>query len=305
MGDYIFHYEELRSFMDADIVHIQFGTYKYPFDIMKAAGLFKGKLVTTFHGFDAHFTQENKAQQEGFYSELFASGDAFTVNSGYLKEKILELGCPEQKVTLIPIPVDTDYFRPAPSNSEAIRLLSVGRLTELKGHSYGIKAVHALMDKGYELRYDIVGQGEEKENLEKLIADLGLGHSVKLHDKRTQAEILNLMQDSDIYLMTSIVDRSGRGEAQGLVTGEAQACGLPVVGFKSGGVPSTLADGRTGFLVPEKDVVAMAERLAFLIDHPEERGQMGIEARKFVEQEFSLEVISWKWSELYAQVLAS
>lgn len=306
-GNYVLHYEEVRPFIDADVVHIQFGTSKYPFDALKASGLFKGKVVTTFHGFDAHFGQVDQAERMLFYSQLFKYGEAFTANSKFLEQRLIDLGCPRDKLSVIPMPVDTDYFRPLKSSTEGdeIAILSVGRLVELKGHAFGIRAVRRLMDKGYKLRYDIVGVGEEKDSLEALIAELGLQESVTLCGARSQSEVRQLMQRSDLYLMTSAVDKTGRREAQGLVSGEAQACGLPMIAFKSGGVPSTLADGQTGFLVPEKEVEAMAERIAYLIDHPEMRRQMGEEARKFIEQNFSLQVISQQWADLYSRLLES
>lgn len=303
-GNYVLHYEEVRPFIDADVVHIQFGTSKYPFDALKASGLFKGKVVTTFHGFDAHFGQVDQAERMLFYSQLFKYGEAFTANSKFLEQRLIDLGCPRDKLSVIPMPVDTDYFRPLKSSTEGdeIAILSVGRLVELKGHAFGIRAVRRLMDKGYKLRYDIVGVGEEKDSLEALIVELGLQESVTLCGARSQSEVRQLMQRSDLYLMTSTVDKTGRREAQGLVSGEAQACGLPVIAFESGGVPSTILDGKTGCLVPENDVEAMAEKLAFLIDHPEERLQMGQEACTFVERNFSLQVIQHTWAELYAEL---
>ncbi len=302
-GKYLFQYESVRGFIDADIIHIQFGVYKFPFDELKALGVIKGKLITTFHGFDAHYTKSDLADWKLYYKGLFICGSLFTANSNYLGEKLIEMGCPPQRLKIIPMPIDTDYFIPStcPVENESIHMLSVGRLIKLKGHEFGIHAIHGLRAKGYAIKHTIIGSGEEMNPLKKLIAELGLEDVVTIEGNRTQAEVLQAMRASDIYLMTSTCDASGRREAQGVVVGEAQACGLPIVAFRSGGIPSMICEGETGLLIAENDVEQMIEKLEVLIQDPELRKRMGTAARSFVEKNFSLRSIHRTWEEVYAE----
>ena len=180
-------------------------------------------------------------------------------------------------------------------------MLSVGRLIKLKGHEFGIHAIHGLRAKGYAIKHTIIGSGEEMNPLKKLIAELGLEDVVTIEGNRTQAEVLQAMRASDIYLMTSTCDASGRREAQGVVVGEAQACGLPIVAFRSGGIPSMICEGETGLLIAENDVEQMIEKLEVLIQDPELRKRMGTAARSFVEKNFSLRSIHRTWEEVYAE----
>jgi colanic acid/amylovoran biosynthesis glycosyltransferase len=244
-------------------------------------------------------------ERTDYYRSLFNDGLLFTANSPYLKEKLIELGCPEEKLRVIPMPVDTMKFRPAESfmDHTVIRLISVGRLVKIKGHEYGIRAVGILKSRGCDVQYRIIGVGEEEQRLRSLISELGLEGIVEMEGLLSQDRIVTRMQGSDIFLMTSTYDESGRREAQGLVTGEAQACGLPVVAFRSGGVPSTLLDGETGFLVPENDIDGMAERIEYLIGHPTERQQMAKSARTHVEKNFSLRAMEAHWEGIYADLL--
>jgi len=302
-GKYLFQYESVRDFIHADIIHIQFGVYKFPFDELSALGVVKGKLITTFHGFDAHFNEEDRAEKSAYYKLLFQYGHLFTANSDYLKNKLIALACPIEKLQVVPMPVDTGFFRSVPKkdNEKDIRLLSVGRLIELKGHEYGIRAVKELRLQGFTVRYKIIGSGDELKRLKKIISDLELEQVVELAGDCNQEEVLHSMQSSDIFLMTSTCDKAGRREAQGVVVAEAQACGLPVVAFRSGGVPSAIAEGISGLLATENDVEGMAEHLEHLIRHPELRKSMGIAARTYVEENFSLDLINERWARLYSK----
>ena len=103
--------------------------------------------------------------------------------------------------------------------------------------------------------------------------------------------------------MTSTFDECGRRETQGLVTAEAQACGLPVVAFRSGGVPYTIEEAKTGFLAEEKNVTEFTQHLRKLcIDEPL-RKEMGQNARKYVEDNFCLNKSAQKQISLYEKVL--
>ena len=102
--------------------------------------------------------------------------------------------------------------------------------------------------------------------------------------------------------MTSITDTDGCGEAQGVVTAEAQSCGLPVVAFDSGGVSETLVDHETGFLIPERNTDLLVEKVKYLINNPHERINMGLKAREFVVHQFSNMMIKPIWEEVYLRV---
>ena len=88
-----------------------------------------------------------------------------------------------------------------------------------------------------------------------------------------------------------------------VVTAEAQACGLPVVAFRSGGVPYTLDDGVTGLLVPEADEQQYFQALSDLINNPAKRQEMGRNARKFVEKNFSMKENCAKFLKIYDNLL--
>jgi colanic acid/amylovoran biosynthesis glycosyltransferase len=92
-------------------------------------------------------------------------------------------------------------------------------------------------------------------------------------------------------------------EGQALVLQEAQAMGLPVLSTLHNGIPEGLLDGKSGFLVPEKDVEALAEKLNYLIDRPEEWPQMGKAGRQYVENRYNITNLNNQLVEMYRQLL--
>lgn len=305
-GGAFLDYHDLKILNNYPVVHVEFGYSITSLDRMKALGLLKSKLIVTFHGADAHFNSETKDQKKMYYDLLFKVGDYFTCNTEYLRNQLLQLGCPEDKLEVVHVPVDTEKFKPLKNkreSSDTIKLLSVGRLVKWKGHHLGIEVVNILRSKGLKVEYRIVGEGSEYNKLEKLISAHGLNNEVRLLGKLSQEEVLENMQKCDLFLMTSTSDDSGRRETQGVVTIEAQACGKPAIGFNSGGTKYTILDGESGFLCEEGNVHMMADKVQRLIEDPELRHIMGKRAIDFIGNNFSNRVISKKWSRIYDELL--
>jgi colanic acid/amylovoran biosynthesis glycosyltransferase len=100
--------------------------------------------------------------------------------------------------------------------------------------------------------------------------------------------VKQVLDSSHIYVQPSVVTADGRREACGVAMLEAQALGLPVVATNIGGIPEAVADGRSGLLVDQKDPDALADRMIYLIKHPEVWHQMGLAGRRHVADNFDL-----------------
>ncbi len=297
-----------KQFKNYDIIHVQYGTNVKPVDILKQVGLLKSKLIVSFHGHDLSFPINGIIKNEGYYDVLFKSADLLVTNTPYLEKSLLELGAPKEKVLSIPVGVDNKIFSPVFEKhnlSTECRLISVGRLVRIKGHIYGIECLKKLVDKGYNAHYTIVGSGNQRDFLMEKIKLYNLKNNISLVGMKSQLEIRELLRSHDIFLMTSVRDPDYGMETQGLVTAEAQACGLPVVGFDSGGVKYTLEDEVTGFLVKEGDVNAMTDRVEQLINNPKLRKKMGASAIKFINENYSQQHIDKVWIKEYAKIVVS
>lgn len=297
----IYQFDFYRRFKNADVFHIQFGTNKHPVDLLKISGLLKADLVVSFHGHDLFFPINNRIPNNGYYNHLFKASKYLIANTPFLKQKLLELKAAEEKIKVIPVAVDTDYFFPILKKpNQIIKFLSVGRLEKFKGHLWGIEIAKILKEKGYQFEYLIAGEGSMVNEIIERIKRYNLNNSIHLTGKVSHNEVRNLMQDADIFLMTSITDADYGVETQGLVTAEAQACALPVVAFDSGGVSFTIESNQSGFLCDELDIKCMASNIEKLIKDEKLRYKMGENARKYIKKEYSESSIIPRWQKIYS-----
>ena len=186
-----------------------------------------------------------------------------------------------------------------------INILTVARLVEKKSVHYGIEAVAKVVKRYPFVQYEIAGDGPLKGDLVGLIDKLDINENVKLLGWKQQNEISELMSHADILLAPSVTGKEGDQEGIPVVLMEAMARGLPVISTYHSGIPELVQDGRSGFLVRERDIDALAEKLEHLITHPEMRDQMGAEGRKYVEENYNIDKLNDRLVEIYEEILTS
>ena len=286
-----------------DIIHSHFGPNGIIGAYLKEIGI-PGKYLTNFHGYDVNSYPRIKGKDT--YKNLFKVGDIFFANTNFTKQRLIQLGCIDSKIIILPVGLNLDRYKfidRERQRNQPLTILSVGRLVEKKGHEYAIKAIKKIINLNKDIVYYIAGNGPMKKTLEKLIADLEITSYVKLLGAAEQNEVYDLYKKSDIFVLPSITASDGDCEGQALVIQEAQATGLPVISTFHNGIPEGLLDGVSGFLVNEKDVDALAERITYLIDHPEMRQKMGVEGRHFVESNYDIKLLNQKLICVYEKVL--
>jgi len=286
-----------------NIYHGHFGESGVSLVKMKKAGVVKGKIVTTFHGYDAHFTPQNTNVQKAFYRDLFVKGDVLTVNSNYTSKQIVELGCPIEKIVKLPVGLDTEKYKPLgdkPSYGHKTKILSIGRLVAFKGHTYGIEAMAHLKRMGIsDFEYKIIGDGELEEELRATITQLGLEREVRLVGSKSQEEIIQLMSEAHIFLHPAVTASNGRQENQGLVLQEAQAMEMAVIATRTGGIPEGVLENESALLIEEKDSRAIANALKYLIENKELISRFGIAGREYVKKHFDIKRLNDHLVDIY------
>ncbi|MBI3107472.1 MAG: glycosyltransferase [Candidatus Rokubacteria bacterium] len=173
-------------------------------------------------------------------------------------------GASTDRIAVIPCGVDTELFRPMPQ-VEAKRLLFWEAMTALDG------AAQLLI---------VGGDQDEPENghadyLRERVSVLGLRERVSFLGAQPQERLRLFYAAADATVMPSYY------ESFGMVALEAMACGSPVIASRVGGRTTTVRDGVTGFLVPEGDAGALAERVALLLEDRGRRAQLGREAQRW------------------------
>src|SRR3990170_118979 len=286
-----------------DIIHSHFGINGALAIYLKLMGV-PGRYITTFHGYDVNSLPHQAAP--GYYKDLFSHGDRFTSNTEYTRRRAVSLGCDEKKITILPVGLDIGKFKYSPRVLKAgapVRLLTIGRLVEKKGHEYALKAVKALKDKGFNVRYTIAGDGPEKNRLEALSNSLGVSEQVEFLYDIHEHEALDLYSRSHIFVLPSVTSVDQDREGQALVLQEAQASGMPVVSTLHNGIPEGVLDGGSAFLVPERDHVMLAEKIEYLIKRPSTWSDMGLAGRRFVEQKYDIRKLNNELVGIYEEML--
>ena len=269
-----------------DVVHCHFGPIGQTVAQLRDLGAIDGRLVTVFHGVDA---SAQLRASPGCYRFLFGAGDLFLPVSREWRRRLVESGCDPRRIAVHRMGVDTSGLRYRPRSCEpgrTLRVLTVGRLIEKKGIEHGLRAIAQLARAGFDVAYDIAGDGPLRPSLERLAAHFGIGQLVRFHGWLDRTAVVALMRDADILLAPSVTARDGDQEGIPVTLMEAMAAGLPVVATRHSGIPELIEDGRSGLLVPERNSAAVASALIRLLHAPGESEYLARNARERVCEEF-------------------
>ena len=286
------------------IVHAHFGSIGLLAAKMQRFGAINGKLITSFHGYDANVFP--RINGNGCYKELFYAVELCTVSSDFIRQRVKALGAEEVKLVKHPVGVDTKGFVPKnhrANTHQEIVIATVARLVKVKGLEYAIRAIAKVVQKFPNIQYEIAGSGPLEHKLKGLAQDLGISSSVHFLGAQTQEQIKKLYDRAHIFVLSGVRTADGAEEGQGVVLLEAQAAGLPVVATCVGGIPESIMDGESGFLVPERDVDALAEKLIYLIEHPEIWPEMGRAGRAHVEANYDIDELNDRLVEIYTRLI--
>ena len=286
-----------------DICHAHFAGDGDSMAWLRAAGMLDCPLVVSVHGYDI---MERRHGEHPRYRFLFQHASAVIATTKFMAEATERLGCPRSRLQIMPSGIDIDRFEPRVRTWQPgapLHLLSVGRLVEVKGIEYAIRAVALLRDTGMDVHYSVVGDGPLRDELEALVRQLGLTTDVTFHGAQPRENLLGYFARHHLFLFPSCTSSGGAQEAQGLVVVEAQASALPVVASRSGGIPEVMQDGRTGILIPEKNPDALAAAVRQLADRCEDWPAMGRAGRAWAEQNFRHDVYLSKTEHLYRGLL--
>lgn len=218
-----------------------------------------------------------------------------------------EWGIAERKVQVLHPGVDTEWFTPAPPGEATRRelgwenrtvVLTAGRLQVRKGHDMLIRALPAIRERTPNVLYAIVGDGEERQRLERLARELNVSEQVRFHGEMDYAKLRSCYQQCDLFVLPNR-EVAGDFEGFGMVLLEAQACGKPVIAGDSGGTRETMKVGETGLIVDCRTPAPLADAVVSLLGDPQRRERMGIAARQWVEDRFDWEPLAAQARQLF------
>jgi colanic acid/amylovoran biosynthesis glycosyltransferase len=253
---------------------------------LRRLGVLTGKLVVGLRGSDISRYVTRRGPR--VYRRLFREGDLFLPVCQAFARKILALGCSPSKTIVHHTGINLNRFpyRPRQVGTDGrLRLITVGRLVEKKGIKYALGAVRRLSDAGVVVGYNIVGDGPLRQQLQHDVEQMGLQSQVRFSGWYTHSQVQLALESADVLLAPCVTAADGDEEGIPNVLREGMAAGLPVISTYHSGIPELIQDGLNGLLAPERDPVALAERVRWLADNPQAWRPMLTAARRTVEED--------------------
>ena len=223
--------------------------------------------------------------------------------------ELARLGVPGDRTSVVPCGVDVEHFTPIPPRDvewdlprgAQFRLVSAGRLVPRKGVASVVEAMSQLPDvelviAGGDGSAD-AASNSERERLDDLARQHGVADRVRFVGQMSRGEMAALLRSADVVVCTPWY------EPFGIVPLEAMACGIPVVGSAVGGLLDSVADGRTGILVPPRDSPAIGRAVRTLLDSPERRTAFGRAGRERALAHYTWDRVAASTAEIYSQVI--
>jgi len=286
-----------------DVLHAHYGpvgnSYRFARELLQAP------FLVSFYGYDCWAVPRKEGPD--VYRKLFRTADCTLVLADEMGKQLRDLGCPadRQRKLAVGVRVEDFVFQERKLNpGEPMRVITIARFVEKKGLEYSLRAIAEVQKRRGGIKYDLIGDGPLRGQIEKLIGELQLEEVVKLHGYCEGKRVHELMAQAHILLLSSVTAADGDQECTPVSLMDAQAAGMPVLSTRHSGIPEVVRDGQSGFLVPERDVPALAERLIYLADHPQLWLEMGRAGRKHVESTYNCKTLSHQLVQIYQETIS-
>lgn len=300
---YLKEYYRVIKLRDIHIVHAHFG--KDGAYILNAARRMSVPLITSFYGFDLNNLLKTRYFRNK-YQQLFRYGILFLVEGPAAAVALQNIGCPSDKIRVVPLGVDTQmlqYRRRQREESGRLNLLISSSFREKKGIEYALKAIALCCQKGMRIKVDLVGDGDLRPAIESIVRENHMNAFVTMHGYISHARLLEMYYSNHVFLSSSITTSDGDCEGGAPVSIiEAQATGMPIISSLHCDIPEVVKHRETGLLAKEKDIDSLADHIAFFYHNPEKINAFGVAARNHVEMKYSVEKMQKRLKEVYNEV---
>ncbi len=233
---------------------------------------------------------------------------SYISNSEAVIEYLIQKGFPRQKLCLARTGLSPEPFRHLPSKAEARAALGISpeprpvivctaNLRPVKNHHLLISACGLLRRRGLDFETLLVGDGPEREDVERMIEQEGLTQFFRFMGQRNDVPLI--LAASDLFVLSSLSEGLPRSIM------EAMASLLPVVATDVGGVGELVRHGFTGYLVPSEDTAALAERMAEILENPALGKTMGEAGYQKLLEEFNMDRMAADMDRIYTDIASS
>ena len=256
--------------------------------VLEACRMVGIPLIVHFHGYDASLGVVLKENADG-YRRMFEQAAAVVAVSEPMKQALLSMGAPPQKVHVNVYGVDSQVFQLTDPGKNAPTFLATGRFVEKKGPHLTLLAFAEAARRSPGIRLRMIGDGPLRPICEQMAQALELGQAVSFLGSQTHEMVGEEMRAARAFVQHSIRASDGDCEGTPVAILEAQASGLPVVATQHAGIPDVVVHGQTGFLVIEGDITGMAECIVRIAADGPLASRLGAAGRVRVLENFTME----------------
>ncbi|MBU0648607.1 glycosyltransferase family 4 protein [Patescibacteria group bacterium] len=246
--------------------------------------------VLTLQSGDLDDPSKRRKIPNWLWKKIHTTPDIITAISTALAERAKRLGAKEDRVVIIPNGVDLELAKNSQAEPVTGRIICVARLSWEKALDYLVRAMPEVIAEFPQAHLTLVGEGDKRQEIESLVKELNLGDKIKLLGKLPHDETLKEIGKSEIFICPSLA------EGLGIVFIEAQACGVPVIGTRVGGIPDVIQDNETGLLVEPRSSEAISQALKKMLGNEEMRQRLKQNALQNLER--------FNWDRIAGQVAA-
>jgi glycosyltransferase involved in cell wall biosynthesis len=273
-----------------DLVHAHFGlgaVYALPF-----ARRHRLPLVVTFHGYDVPLLSSPRRwlPQHLRYAirgpQVLREMALGLCASTELYDLLRALEVPAARLRVHRLGIDLARFVPGERRPDRFEVVMIGRFVEKKGFEYGLRAFAAAARSVPEMQLTVAGDGPMGPQLRAIAQEEGVADRVDFTGPVPPERVASLLATAHALLAPSVVDRHGNRESGLIVVKEASASGAVPIGSRHGGIPEIIDDDVTGYLVAERDIESLGERLRRLARDATLRDTMALAGRAKMEREY-------------------
>jgi colanic acid/amylovoran biosynthesis glycosyltransferase len=243
-------------------------------------------LIVHFHGHDAHRIPDVLPYQDK-YKEMFEYAQTIISVSHLMTRKLTELGAPANKILYNPYGAREYFFDVKPDYRPT--LIAVGRFAEIKAPYLTVAAFREALQQVPDARLVMIGDGHLLECCRSLAIAWKIADCIKFTGPLTHDQFLPLLSQACGFVQHSVTPSWGDAEGTPNSVLEAQAAGLPVISTRHAGICEAVVDGKTGFLVEERDINGMATHMIRLLRDSQLARTMGTEARSHTKTHYGID----------------
>lgn len=263
-------------------------------------------LVVSFYGIDmSYFPRLPEYAAE--LKLLFEQSDLFIAIGERMKSRLVDLGCPAERLRIVHVGADLTRFTFRPRTrapGDPVRFLFCGRFVEKKGIPFLLRAFALVRDQIPDVELTVIGDGGLRPEVERLIGELGIAPAIRLLGMQPYPRVAAEMERAHLLVGPSVTAENGDDEGGILTCGlEGSAAGIPLIATRHADIPEQLIDGENGLMVEERDVEGLAAAMTALARAPERWPGMGAAGRRLIEDRFEIRKETVVLEKVYAELI--